>query len=98
MPDVRPSRLPAVLRGAAESDLPEPAALRLLTHPTLVLAWPGDDAHPLSTARRLVGLLPNARLRVADSLKDVRGWAACAAAFIADPAAPLPVRHEEDHG
>jgi 3-oxoadipate enol-lactonase len=40
--------LPAVLRGAAESDLPAPDAVRAVTAPTLQLAWDTDPGHPVS--------------------------------------------------
>ena len=60
--------LARMLRGAAASDLPDPAQLRGLEIPALVIATRGDPGHPLSTAEKLVELLPNAELRVLDSL------------------------------
>ena len=63
--------LARMLRGAAASDLPDPARLRALEMPALVIATRGDPGHPLSTAERLVELLPNAELRVLDSLLEL---------------------------
>ncbi|RKN37981.1 alpha/beta fold hydrolase [Streptomyces hoynatensis] len=86
-PDVAEDLLPAVLRGAAASDLPAPEALRALTHPTLVLCWEKDPGHPVATGHRLAGLLPNARLEVAGTLREIRTWGAAAAAFLREEAA-----------
>jgi len=72
----------AALRGAAASDLPDPAALRALRIPALVLAWDGDPMHPISTARRLAELLPLARLDVATSLDAVHAWPRQIAGFL----------------
>ncbi len=69
------------MRGAAESDLPDPAALRGLRIPTLILAWRGDPVHPVSTAARLAELLPRAELHVAGTLDEVRAWSGRIAAF-----------------
>jgi pimeloyl-ACP methyl ester carboxylesterase len=69
-----PRAVCAALRGAAASDLPEPTALRKLQVPALVLAWPGDPTHPLSTAKQLAELLPDAELHVADGSSDIRDW------------------------
>jgi pimeloyl-ACP methyl ester carboxylesterase len=80
--DIPEALLPAVLRGAAASDLPGPDALAMLDHPTLLLPWAGDPGHPVSTAERLAELLPNAELRVADRLRDVLGWPAQVAEFL----------------
>lgn len=46
--------------------VPNIADLRALTLPVLVLAQEGDAVHPVSSARRLVEHLPNARLEVFD--------------------------------
>jgi pimeloyl-ACP methyl ester carboxylesterase len=70
--DARP--VVATLRGAADSDLPDAERLRAIDAPALILAWRRDPAHPLSSAERLVELLPDARLRVAGSFDDVRAW------------------------
>src|SRR5512139_1952061 len=62
-PDVTAELLPFVLRGAAASDLPDPGSVvEAVTHPTLILTWDGDPAHPLATASSLAKLLPNAEL------------------------------------
>lgn len=69
-----PRAVTAALRGAAESDLPGPGALKKLAVPALVLAWRGDPTHPLSTAERLAELLPNVELQIAESGRDIRAW------------------------
>jgi pimeloyl-ACP methyl ester carboxylesterase len=51
-----------VLRGAAASDLPPVESLARLRTPTLVLAAPDDPGHPLSTAERIAGAIPGAKL------------------------------------
>ena len=68
------SRLPAILRGAAASDFPAPEEVSELRVPTLILAWEGDDGHPLSSAEQLNALLPDARLSVARRLRDLGAW------------------------
>ncbi len=66
--------VPAILRGAAASDLPSPEVVRTVIVPTLILAWAGDPAHPLSTAEALAGLMLQAELHVARDFDDVRTW------------------------
>jgi pimeloyl-ACP methyl ester carboxylesterase len=87
-----PRSVAAALRGAAASDLPDPAALRALRVPALVLAWPGDPSHPLSTAKRLAELLPKAELHVGRTRDDLRLWPERIRAFLEDvvtmPASP----------
>jgi pimeloyl-ACP methyl ester carboxylesterase len=75
--------LPSVLRGAASSDLPDDETLAALPHETLLLAWTTDVNHPISSAEHLAGVLPNARLVVADDPDHVRGWGALAAEHLA---------------
>jgi 3-oxoadipate enol-lactonase len=81
-PAVDEAVLPAVLRGAAASDLPHPDDLRRLDQPTLLLAWDTDPGHPVSTAEALAELLPGARLRVARRFEDLAGWPAAVASFL----------------
>ena len=81
--DIPEDLLPSVLRGAAASDLPDPDAVAGLTQPVLVLAWAGDPGHPVSTAERLVALLPDAELQVATHVRDVLGWPRQVASFLA---------------
>jgi pimeloyl-ACP methyl ester carboxylesterase len=75
--------LPAVLRGAASTDLPAAGALAGVAHPALILAWDTDPVHPVSTAEYLAGVLPRAELHVSTTVDDVRSWPARAAAFLA---------------
>jgi pimeloyl-ACP methyl ester carboxylesterase len=70
------------MRGAADSDLPDRAALRELRIPTLILAWRGDPVHPVSTATQLAELLPHAELQVAATLDEIRAWPERIAAFV----------------
>ncbi|HEY8152994.1 MAG TPA: alpha/beta hydrolase [Myxococcota bacterium] len=73
----------SVLRGAAASDFPPPDAVAALRQPALLLAWEGDDGHPLSTAERLAELLPDATLSVARRLQDLGDWPRRVAEFCA---------------
>jgi pimeloyl-ACP methyl ester carboxylesterase len=66
--------LPAVLRGAANSDLPSQESVRTITSPALLLPWVGDPGHPMSTSERLLELLPNVQIHVAHHLSDVWTW------------------------
>lgn len=74
VPAVPESLLPALLRGAATSDLPPASELAGIDAPTLVLAWSDDPTHPLSTATRLAQTLPNARLVIAQTPYGVMAW------------------------
>jgi len=76
-------RVAAILRGAADSDFPDAGAIGGVRQPTLLLAWEGDDGHPLSTAERLAELLPNATLSVARQLPDLATWPQRVAGFCA---------------
>ncbi len=78
-----PRAVAAALRGAAASDLPDPEALRALRMPALILAWRDDPVHPVSTARRLAELLPQAELRLAPGLDEIRSWPERVAGFVA---------------
>jgi pimeloyl-ACP methyl ester carboxylesterase len=75
----------AVLRGAAQSDLPPLDALATLHVPALVLAWRGDRSHPVSTATQLAEALPDAELHVARGARDVRRWSALVSEFLDGP-------------
>ncbi|UOQ56208.1 alpha/beta hydrolase [Leucobacter allii] len=75
-PDVAEALLPAVLRGAALSDLPAREAIAGIGIPVTILAWVDDPAHPVSTAEALHALLPAARLRIARTPEDVAAWPA----------------------
>lgn len=74
VPDVAEHLLPSLFRGAALSDLPDPADIAGIGVPTTVLAWIDDPAHPVSTAETLVELLPNATLDVAHTPSDLARW------------------------
>jgi pimeloyl-ACP methyl ester carboxylesterase len=69
-----PTRLAAVLRGSAAADLPDRELLASIGVPTLILAWTGDPAHPVTTAQQLAALVPGARLSVASTGDAFHGW------------------------
>ncbi|WFR67516.1 hypothetical protein P9139_02935 [Curtobacterium flaccumfaciens] len=73
---------PAVLRGAAVSDLPDTDDLARIAVPALVLAWDTDPAHPVSTALAVADALPNAELRTATSVDDIAEWGHRATEFL----------------
>jgi 3-oxoadipate enol-lactonase len=75
--------LPAILRGAAASDFPDPEAIARLRQPTLLLAWEGDDGHPLSSAESLAERIPGATLSIARELRDLGAWPTRVAEFCA---------------
>lgn len=80
------ARLPAVLRGAALSDLPDPDRLVRLRMPTQILSWADDPGHPVSTGQRLHELIAGSRCAVAAALADVRGWGGTIAEFLSETA------------
>ena len=88
------AELARLLRGAAASDLPDPARIRELDLPALVIATRGDPGHPLSTAEKLVELLPRAELVVVDDLGQLAGARAELARFVSRgaPRAPASTR------
>lgn len=87
-PQVVPELLPTVLRGAATTDLPARAVIAGITVPTLILAWTGDRAHPLKTARRLQSLISGSRLAVARTPHDVLAWPGLFAEHVMSATAP----------
>ena len=76
-------RLAEVLRGAAFADLPSREEVATITAPSLILAWSGDPAHPLTTAEALAGLIGPSELSVASSPDELAGWTQRVAAFVA---------------
>jgi len=78
-----PRAVQAALGGAALSDLPDARILESLEVPTLILAWPGDWSHPLSTATELEARLPHAALEVARSSHDLEEWPNRLRSFVA---------------
>lgn len=75
--------VPAILRGAAFSDLPACEEVRNVIVPTLILAWDGDPDHPLATAQALSELMVLSELHVARSLDEVRQWPSLVRDFVA---------------
>jgi 3-oxoadipate enol-lactonase len=70
------------MHGASLSDLPSKEALEKLTMPTLILAWPDDDAHPLAVAEKLQDILPNTQLEVMKHVDDPYHWPQLVREFI----------------
>jgi 3-oxoadipate enol-lactonase len=66
--------VPCILRGAASSDLPIREEVLAVVVPTLILAWTGDPAHPVSTAEALAEEIVMSELHVASDLAGVRRW------------------------
>lgn len=69
-----PEVLPALLRGAAASDLPAREEIARLPQPTLILTWSDDPGHPVSSAEQLAGLLPDVRLHISHDTTDIATW------------------------
>jgi 3-oxoadipate enol-lactonase len=82
LPDISSELLPWVMRGAADSDYPDPEAVSALAQPVLILAEAGDPGHPESTARRLHELLPQSELHIASHLPEMRAWGERIDAFL----------------
>ena len=63
--------------------MPLPERLNDIDVPTLILAWRGDKAHPVTTAEVLHAGLPQSDLHVAEDDDEVRDWPALVAEFMA---------------
>lgn len=74
-PDIPRLLMPTVLRGAADSDLPALADLAHIHIPVGILAWDGDEGHPLEVAHKLAATFPQAELNIAETPQDVTAWA-----------------------
>lgn len=78
-----PTRLAQVFRGATTAQLPDRQEIAALSMPALVLAWTGDDVHPVVTAEELGRLMPAAEVHITSDLGGVLGWSDRVAAFLA---------------
>ncbi|WP_336857304.1 alpha/beta hydrolase [Sinomonas albida] len=76
------SLLPTVMRGAANTDLPQKKIIAAVEVPTLVLAWSGDRSHPLTTAHQLHATMPRSRIVVARTPYGILAWPGLFAEFI----------------
>lgn len=74
--------LPAVLRGAAATDLPDPGELAGIRVPNLILAWSDDAAHPISSSRILREVLPGDTLHIASQPEEFALWPHYARTFV----------------
>ncbi|WP_433231446.1 alpha/beta fold hydrolase [Micromonospora sp. CA-248260] len=89
-PRITEEFLPTVLRGVATSDLPAAEAIARLRVPVLILSWADDPTHPVATGERLHELIPGSTFRVAATRREVEGWPALIADFLAQSATGSP--------
>lgn len=82
VPAVSQQLLPSIFRGAAMTDLPSKEDLARLEVPVQILAWVDDQAHPVSTAKQLKCLIPNAQLTIAETPEDLDTWPGRVARFV----------------
>lgn len=78
-----PVRLAGLFRGAVNAQLPSKEAVAAITAPTLILAWTGDPAHPVSSAEELHRLMPNAELALASDVEELVTWTDRIGSFLA---------------
>jgi 3-oxoadipate enol-lactonase len=74
--------LPAILRGAASSDLPTRDEIANLCVPTIILAVADDPAHPVDTAETLARSMVMSELVVSDGSGAMKEWPALIAGFV----------------
>jgi len=79
---VKPEGVVGAMRGASISDLPSREELATLDIPTLIIAWPDDDTHPLEVAEELSRTIPGAELEVTDKTTGPYQWPQRVRAFI----------------
>ncbi|MGH1489635.1 MAG: alpha/beta fold hydrolase [Acidimicrobiales bacterium] len=77
-----PVRLAGTFRGAATANLPSKADVATIDVPTLILAWSGDPAHPVSSAELLGELMPQATVSVAATMAEYNTWTDQVLAFL----------------
>lgn len=66
-----PRYYPQIYLGGAASDLPSREQIAAIKVPTLIVALPEDENHPLDIARELNGLIANSKLEV---ISDYEGY------------------------
>lgn len=71
---IRRKTLSVLFKGAALTDLPPKEAIQSIDIPALILAWTGDQGHPVEIASELNALLPQSCLAVAKKYEDVERW------------------------
>jgi len=71
-----------LFKGAALTDFPSRERLKLIEVPTLILAWAGDQTHPIETAIELDRLLPNSEMIIAKDYDDFLKWPSLIREFI----------------
>jgi pimeloyl-ACP methyl ester carboxylesterase len=80
-PDIAEALLPTIMRGAADTDLPTPDAIRSIRHPVLLRPWADDPGHPVVTSEVLLDLLPDATLELMREPEDLRSLGSRVARF-----------------
>lgn len=68
------TRLSIIFRGLSRTDLPPPEFVSKIKQPTLILAWTGDENHPLTTTARFQELVPHAKIALATTYDGVQKW------------------------
>ena len=71
---IKRKTLSAIFKGAALTDLPSETDLKTINIPTLILAWEGDQSHPIKTAIKLDQLLPKSNIYIAKEFSDLEIW------------------------
>lgn len=69
-----PIKSAGLFRGAATADLPSKEEVAGIDVPTLILAWTGDPAHPVSSAELLAELMPASVLSIASTRAEFDTW------------------------
>ncbi len=81
-----PERLAHAMRGATGAQFPDREAVAAITCPTTVLAWTGDDGHPVGTAEELGRLIPHADVHLASTPEEIATWTAIVAHLVIEVA------------
>jgi pimeloyl-ACP methyl ester carboxylesterase len=68
------TRLSIIFRGLSRTDLPSPEIVSKIKQPTLILAWTGDENHPLTTTARFQELVPHSKIILATTFDGVKKW------------------------
>jgi pimeloyl-ACP methyl ester carboxylesterase len=71
---IRRKTLSVLFKGAALTDLPPREVIQSIDTPVLILAWAGDQGHPVEVADELNALLPRSSLGVAKQYSDIEKW------------------------
>ncbi len=67
-------RLSIIFRGLSRTDLPSQEIVSKIKQPTLILAWTGDENHPITTTARFQELVPHSKIVLATTFDGVKKW------------------------